>query len=66
MDVWLQGWGLAALWVGAVALVLILCFVWAIWVKVERLVLKVAPTTRDAGRHAPAGGQNFPGPESQP
>lgn len=36
MDVWLQGWGLAALWVGAVALLLILCFVWSIWVSVQK------------------------------
>lgn len=43
MDVWVQGWGLIALWVTAVAAVLTLCFVWAIWVKVDQAVRVLAP-----------------------
>lgn len=38
MDVWVQGWGLAALWVTAIAAVLVLLLVWAIYIKIDRFV----------------------------
>lgn len=59
MDVWVQGWGLAALWVGAIALVLILAFVWAIWVKLQQM----APTpARQGVTSIPAGYEDAKGP----
>lgn len=36
MDVWVQGWGLIALWVTAVAAVVTMLFVWSIWVSVQK------------------------------
>jgi hypothetical protein len=65
MDVWLQGWALVALWVAALALLLLVILVAVLVSHVSAVRRVVAPVpVRGPDRFTAAGGSNFPGPET--
>lgn len=66
MDVWVQGWGLAALWVGALALVLLVILVAVLVGHVAAIRRAIAPApARQGVMSIPAGYEDAKGP-SQP